>query len=51
MSGIPTCPTNDVELSCFIAFKLASDIFQVCIMLSVQTDFKDYIKSSEGTSF
>ncbi|XP_036950429.1 protein LTO1 homolog [Acanthopagrus latus] len=31
--------------------KLRAKFRQVCIMLSVQTDFKDYIKSSEGTSF
>ncbi|XP_070760779.1 protein LTO1 homolog [Enoplosus armatus] len=31
--------------------KLRAKFRQVCSMLSVPTDFKDYIKTSEGTSF
>ncbi|KAM8762015.1 protein LTO1 homolog [Acanthopagrus schlegelii] len=31
--------------------KLRAKFRQVCIMLSVPTDFKDYIKTSGGTSF
>ncbi|XP_073320521.1 protein LTO1 homolog [Pagrus major] len=31
--------------------KLRAKFRQVCIMLSVPTDFKDYVKTAEGTSF
>lgn len=50
---IQNCPQNDPQSAQLQEDmeKIRAKFRQVCSMLSVPADFKDYIKSSEGTSF
>ncbi|XP_023281294.1 oral cancer-overexpressed protein 1 [Seriola lalandi dorsalis] len=50
---IQNCPQDDPQSKKLQEDmeKLRAKFRQVCSMLNVPTDFKDYIKTSEGTSF
>uniref|UniRef100_A0A3Q1ERZ2 LTO1 maturation factor of ABCE1 n=1 Tax=Acanthochromis polyacanthus TaxID=80966 RepID=A0A3Q1ERZ2_9TELE len=50
---IQNCPLDDPQSVNLqeSTEKLRAKFRQVCSMLSVPTDFKDYIKTAEGTSF
>uniref|UniRef100_A0A3P8RTC9 LTO1 maturation factor of ABCE1 n=1 Tax=Amphiprion percula TaxID=161767 RepID=A0A3P8RTC9_AMPPE len=50
---IQNCPLDDPQSTNLqdSTEKLRAKFRQVCSMLSVPTDFKDYIKTAEGTSF